>query len=73
MMTCFGIAIAMGSNIWPIAGVFWSVLTVPVALATGSISGLCVRRASHASALYVLFATAIALAAIVAIIMANNR
>jgi len=63
----------MNSIIWPIAGVFWSVLTVPVAVGTGALAGWALKNRSIALAIPVLVGTGIALAAAVGVVIANNR
>jgi peptidoglycan/LPS O-acetylase OafA/YrhL len=73
ILTCFITPLAMDSNIWPIAGVFWSVLTVPVAVATGALTGWMLKNHRPAIAIPVLVFTGIALATAAAIIMAHNR
>ena len=44
VMACFAVPLALNSNIWPIAGAMWSVLTVPVAIVIGVISGWLLSR-----------------------------
>jgi len=73
LVTCFAVPLAMDSNIWPIAGVFWSLLAVPVAAATGAMIGLLGKRLPWAIALPILFLTAAILATAVGIIISHNR
>ena len=73
LLTCFVVPLAMGSNIWPIAGLFWSVLTVPVAVGTGALSGWLVRRQRPAVAVSILVFTGAVLVIATGLIMANNR
>jgi peptidoglycan/LPS O-acetylase OafA/YrhL len=70
---CLVTPLAMNSNIWPIAAVFWSVLTVPPALAIGALAGLLLRRWPRRPAIVTLLVLGAAMALIVAFIMANNR
>jgi hypothetical protein len=72
-MTCFIVPLAMNSNIWPIAGVFWSVLTVPVAVGTGALTGWLSRRLRPGIRIPVLVFTGVVLAIAIGIIMAGNR
>jgi len=72
-LTCFVVPLAMNSNIWPIAGVFWSVLTVPVAAGVGALGGLLVGRARPRVAIAILIATGVLLSIATGIIMANNQ
>lgn len=73
VLTCFITPLAMNSNIWPIAGVFWSVFAVPVALGTGALTGLLVKRLRPPVALAIMAITAAVLAVATGVIMANNR
>lgn len=71
--TCFGVPLAMNSNIWPIAGVFWSVMTVPVAAGTGALTGWLLRKARPRVAIPILVVTGIVVAIATGVVMANNR
>jgi hypothetical protein len=72
--TCFIVPMAMGSNLWPIAGVFWSIMTVPVAMGVGALIGLLVKRLVRRNiALLILMVTAVALAIATGIIICRNR
>lgn len=73
LLTCFAVPLAMNSNIWPIAGLFWSILTVPVAVSTVALGGWLVNRQRPAVALSILVVTGATLAAATGVIMANNR
>lgn len=70
---CFAVPLAMDSNIWPIAGVIWSVLTMPVALVTGAIAGLATRRWRRGAASTVIIITGLAVAIAAGIIISHNR
>jgi peptidoglycan/LPS O-acetylase OafA/YrhL len=72
-MTCFVVPLAMNSNIWPIAGVFWSVMTVPVAAGTGALMGSLSRRLRPGIAITGLVLTGVVLAMAIGTIMFNNR
>jgi hypothetical protein len=72
-IACFAVPLGMNSNIWPIAGVFWSVFTVPVAAGTGALTGWLLRRLPPAMAIPALVFTGVALAIAAGIIIANNR
>jgi hypothetical protein len=63
----------MNSNIWPIAGVFWSVLTVPVAAGTGALTAWLLRSLRPQLATGLLVITGLLVATAVAVIIANNR
>lgn len=69
---CAILPLAMGSNIWPIATVFWLVLTIPVSLGTGALLGLFLRRCSTGIRIAILIATGIVLAAVVGTVMAQS-
>ena len=73
VVTCFIVPLAMDSNIWPIAGLFWSVLCVPVAAVFGAIIGWLLRRRSMAVAMTVAIITAAGLAMAAGAIIMNNR
>jgi len=73
VVTCFIVPLAMDSNIWPIAGVFWCVLCVPVAAVFGAIVGWLLRKRSMAVAMTVTVITAAALAVAAGAIIMNNR
>jgi peptidoglycan/LPS O-acetylase OafA/YrhL len=72
-LACFIVPLAMGSNIWPIAGVAWSVMTVPVAAGTGALGGLLVGRARPRVAIAVLIATGVLASIATGIVIVNNR
>ena len=72
-MTSFIVPIFMGSNIWPIAGVFWSVLTVPVGALAGAGIGAMLRSQPRPMAMKIAWFTAIAMSAIAGIIISQNR
>ena len=73
VVTCVVVPLAMNSNIWPIAGVFWSALCVPVAAIFGAIVGWLLRKRSTAVGMAVAGITAVLLAAAAGAIIANNR
>ena len=73
VIVCIGVPLGMGSNIWPIAAVFWCVLTVPVAAAFGALLGLILRRAPRALAIVMLLVSAAALSIVTGIVIAHNR
>lgn len=73
VMTCVAVPLAMGSNIWPIAAIFWSVMSVPVALITGGLLGWMMGKSQRNVAVAVLVVTGIALAIGVGVVMASNR
>ena len=73
LIPCIAVPLAMGSNIWPIAGVFWAVLTVPAAIVTGGLTGLLARKLRRPIATTVIITTGLAVAIAVGIIIANNR
>jgi len=73
LVTCFGVPLAMGSNLWPIAGVFWSVLTLPVAAGTGAVCGWLVRKQRGAVAVPSLVVTGVTLAAALGVLISMNR
>ena len=70
---CFIVPLAMGSNLWPIAGVIWSVLTVPVAAATGAIIALVLKKLPLSQATLVAVFTGVALAIATGIIVYHNK
>jgi|RhiMethySRZTD1v2_1073278.scaffolds.fasta_scaffold31189_7 hypothetical protein len=72
-MTSFIVPLLMGSNIWPIAGVFWSVLTVPVGALAGAGLGAMLRSQPRPTAMKVAWFTAIAMSAIAGVIISQNR
>ncbi len=72
-IACFVAPIVGGSNIWPIAGVFWSVMTVPVAAGIGALTGWIVRKRSQSVALSVLVSTGVVMAAVAGVVMASNQ
>ena len=72
-MTCFIVPLGMGSNIWPIAGVFWCALAGPVAAVVGLLGGLFLRRTNRAVAITVVVFTAAALSIAIGIIISRNR
>ena len=73
LAACVVVPLAMGSNIWPIAAVFWAVLSVPVACGTGALTGLLLRKTDSSTATWALIITGAAVAIAVGIIMFNNR
>ncbi|MGH7130866.1 MAG: hypothetical protein ACREJO_02850 [Phycisphaerales bacterium] len=73
VIACVVTPLAMGSNIWPIAAVFWVVVSLPVALGTGAAMGGLLRRCSLPVALGGVIATGIALAVIAGIVISQNR
>ena len=78
LLACFVVPLAMNSNIWPIAGVFWSVLTVPVGAGTGALTawllgGLGGRGLRPQLATGLLVITGLLVATAVGVIIANNR
>ena len=73
LIACIATPLAMGSNIWPIAGAFWGVLATPVAVATGAATGAALRKCSRPVALGGVIITGIALAVIAGIVISNNR
>ena len=73
LIACFIAPLAMNSNIWPIAGVFWSAFAVPAAGLTGALMGWLVKRTRQPIAISILITTGIALAIATGIIIANNR
>lgn len=62
--TCFITPIAMGSNLWPIAGVFWSAIAAPVGGVIGAVIGLLVRRMPRGAAMGVIAVSTIAMCGI---------
>jgi peptidoglycan/LPS O-acetylase OafA/YrhL len=73
LITCFVVPLAMNSNIWPIAGVFWSVFAVPAAMLTGAATGWLVKQLRQPVAISALIVTGVVLAIATGIIIANNR
>ena len=73
MATCFIVPLVMESNIWPIAGVFWSVLSVPVAAGAGALTGFLVRKRDRASGKLAMIAVGMVLSIVIGVIMFNNR
>lgn len=73
VITCSVIPVVMGSNIWPIAAVAWSVSTVPFAMGTGAFAGWVARRLPRSIALAGLVLSGLALATVIGTIMFNNR
>ena len=73
LITCFVVPLAMNSNIWPIAGVFWSVFAVPAGMLTGALTGWLAKRLRLPVAIAILIVTGVALAIAIGIIVANNR
>jgi hypothetical protein len=73
LLTCFVVPLAMNSNIWPIAGVFWSVFAVPAGMLTGALTGWLVKRPRRPVAISILVVTGLAFAIATGIIIANNR
>src|SRR5262245_61293493 len=71
-VVCFAVPLAMESNIWPIAGVMWSVLTVPVAALTGALSGWLLRKARLPVAVTVFSVLGLTLAIAAGMIIARN-
>jgi hypothetical protein len=72
-ITCFAIPLAMGSNIWPIAGVFWCALAGPVGAVAGMLGGLLLRNANRVLAMTVLASTAALLSIAAGIVIWHNR
>jgi hypothetical protein len=72
-LTSFALPILMGSNIWPIAGVFWSALTVPAGALLGAGVGALVRSQPRSKALALACLTAIALSVAVGVLIWRNR
>lgn len=72
-VTCFVVPLAMGSNIWPIAGVFWSAFAAPVAALVGAGVGWIAPRRSRTLTRMLLAVSAAAVSAFVAVIIWNNR
>lgn len=73
LIACFLAPLVGGSNIWPIAGVFWSVFTVPVAAGTGALTGWMVQNRSPAVAFFLMTLAGIGLAVIAGVVMASNQ
>jgi hypothetical protein len=73
VLASFITPLAMHSNLWPIAGVFWSALTSLPAALIGATVGAIVRRMPRSIAIGVILVTASAIAAIVAVVILNNR
>lgn len=73
LIACIATPLAMGSNIWPIAGVFWSVLAAPVAVATGAATGALLRNRSRPVALGGVIVTGIALGVTAGFVISQNR
>jgi hypothetical protein len=69
---CFAGPLAMNSNIWPIAGVFWSALCVGPAAGIGALLGWLLRRWKRADAIRLLAGFAFVLAFVLAIVIANT-
>ena len=72
-LTSFIVPILMGSNIWPIAGVFWSALTMPVGALAGAGIGAMLRSQPRPMAMKIAWFTAIAMSAVAGIIISQNR
>lgn len=72
-LTSFIVPIFMGSNIWPIAGVFWSAMTMPVGALAGAGIGALLRAQPRAIAMKITWFTALAMSAIAGIIISQNR
>lgn len=72
-IACFLAPLVGGSNIWPIAGVFWSVFTLPVAASTGAFTGWMMKNRSPGVAFPVLICSGIGMAVVAGLVMASNQ
>ena len=72
MAACLAVPIAAGSNLWPIAAVFWGMLTVPPAAAVGALAGWLLKRQHRKTAKIVLGAIGLVMAVGVGLMMYNS-
>lgn len=62
----------LGSNIWPIAAAIWSVLTVPLGVGVGAVTGFVVRNSGRTTANAVMIVTGNVLATVVVVLIVKN-
>jgi len=72
LFTSMLVPLVLGSNIWPIAGVFWGALTAPPAAGLGALIGWIGSERRRGPLTAVLVGTGLTSAAVIATIIVNT-